>query len=255
MKERSEESEWAQLSLCFGRSEGERLVEAAKRYGEKQAERGASLASLVDRFLGARASLPAPSQSAEDRASSDIDLALKAALEAYFEARVRAVEAAQDPITGLRGRGAFERALAAECARALRYGRIFALTLIDLDRFKAINDLFGHQAGDRALGGVAHLLRTSLRLSDQIFRYGGDEFAIISPETSPADMALVMERIRIRLLAHQEGQQEGQADGIASLSLSWGIASFPDEAEEGEDLVRLADDRLYARKRARLSDQ
>lgn len=143
--------------------------------------------------------------------------------------------AQRDSLTGLLNRTAFEQRLQDEGARARRYGRALALVLFDVDRFKLINDRFGHAAGDEALRLVARILESSLRQSDAVFRYGGDEFAALCPETSGAVMARVLERLEENL--------RGQAD---SLGVSWGLAAWPADAIEMADLLRVADARLYA---------
>ncbi|HEY8461561.1 MAG TPA: GGDEF domain-containing protein [Blastocatellia bacterium] len=139
-----------------------------------------------------------------------------------------------DPVTTLPNRAAFNRRLRGEIERARRYCRELSIVLFDIDRFKEINDRFGHPEGDRRLAEVASLLKSSLRQSDAVFRYGGDEFAAICPETSGAAMAQALRRL------------ESKMSGV-----SWGMASFPAEAAEEDDLIRVADDRLYACKRSR----
>jgi diguanylate cyclase (GGDEF)-like protein len=139
-----------------------------------------------------------------------------------------------DPVTGLPNRAAFNRRLGGEIERARRYGRELSVVLFDIDRFKSVNDRFGHQAGDRRLAEVASLLKSSLRRSDAVFRYGGDEFAAICPETSGAAMAHALRRLESNLP-----------------DLSWGVASFPADAALKDELIRLADDKLYACKQSR----
>jgi diguanylate cyclase (GGDEF)-like protein len=148
-------------------------------------------------------------------------------------------EARRDALTGLLNRAAFEQQLQDEIARARRYERTLAVALFDVDRFKLINDRFGHPAGDAALRSVARVLESSLRQSDAVFRYGGDEFAALCPETSGPVMARVLERLEEKL---RESVAEQRAD---LLSISWGVAAWPTDALEVNDLLRVADARLY----------
>ena len=147
--------------------------------------------------------------------------------------------ARRDALTGLPNRAAFEQHLQDEIARARRYGRTLALALFDVDRFKLINDRFGHPAGDEALRLIARVLQSSLRQSDAVFRYGGDEFAALCPETPREVMARVLERLEENLRGLGD---ERRAD---LLSVSWGVAAWPADATEITELLRVADARLY----------
>jgi diguanylate cyclase (GGDEF)-like protein len=142
-----------------------------------------------------------------------------------------------DAVTGLPNRAAFNRRLRGEIERARRYSRELSVVLFDIDRFKSINDRFGHPEGDRMLGVVAILLKSSFRQSDAVFRYGGDEFAAICPETSGAAMTHALRRLESNM-------------PVESQYISWGAASFPADADEEDELIRIADDRLYACKRS-----
>jgi diguanylate cyclase (GGDEF)-like protein len=204
--------------------------EASLRYGRILAEQGASPGALLDEYLALRARFENSPE-----AIAQLDLACRTALEAFVESRAQ--QAGRDPVTDLPGRAAFEKALAEEETRVRRYDRFFSLALIDLDDFKTVNDRFGHQAGDRVLGETARALRAGLRESDRVFRYGGDEFAVLSPETRAGALALALARVA------------GRQDGAASFSC--GIAGFPYEAAAAGELVKLADERLYADKRKR----
>ncbi|MBW1989108.1 MAG: diguanylate cyclase, partial [Deltaproteobacteria bacterium] len=104
--------------------------------------------------------------------------------------------AVTDGLTGLYNSRHFYRILDTEIHRSLRYGHPLSLLLADLDRFKAFNDRFGHIEGDRVLSRVADAIRSCLRRMDTAFRYGGEEFTVLLPETAVADAAIVAERIR-----------------------------------------------------------
>ena len=165
---------------------------------------------------------------------------LGAALTAYVaELKARlAAEAQRDALTQLGNRAAFDQRLESEGARALRYGRVLTLALLDLDGFKHINDTRGHAAGDAALQEFARLLKAALRQSDAAFRYGGDEFAVLFPETSAASAQGAMSRLAERLTAAQ-----------CAYGFSWGCATLPDDAQPATALLAAADARLYAQKR------
>jgi diguanylate cyclase (GGDEF)-like protein len=171
--------------------------------------------------------------------SAKIDEMLSARIMRLLEHRAFAwaEQAECDPVTALPNRAAFNRRLRGEIERARRYSRELSVVLFDIDRFKSVNDRFGHPEGDRMLAEVGNLLKTSLRQSDAVFRYGGDEFAAICPETSGAAMAHALRRLESNL-------------PIESHYISWGAASFPADAGEEDELIRIADDRLYACKRS-----
>ena len=149
----------------------------------------------------------------------------------------------RDAVTGLGNRSAFDARLREEIGRARRYGRSLALALLDVDDFKAINDRLGHPVGDQMLASLAHTLQSSLRSTDAVFRYGGDEFAALSPETSAAALTAALQRA-----AHDRRASKAAS---AVLAVSCGVASFPHDATSETELLCIADERLYIDKRAR----
>ena len=179
--------------------------------------------------------------------NSELDERIWPAIEAFIEQRTRSLteQAQRDSLTKLFNSAAFDRHLREEIERARRYHRELSLVLFDIDRFKSVNDQFGHQAGDRVLMQVALILQSSLRQSDAAFRYGGDEFVAICPETSGEAMENVLRRINTDLRNYCLESRYSIRIGI-----SWGIASFPDDASEVEALIFLADKRLYSCKYA-----
>lgn len=149
-------------------------------------------------------------------------------------------QARRDPLTRLLNRATFDEALHDEVGRASRYSRDLSLVLLDVDRFKQVNDRFGHPAGDEVLSNVARIVQSSLRHSDTAFRYGGDEFAAICPETPGEVMENVMRRVEASVLSYLADSPVAEECGI-----SWGVASYPADADRPADLIQIADARLY----------
>jgi diguanylate cyclase (GGDEF)-like protein len=152
-------------------------------------------------------------------------------------------QATRDGLTGLYNRRYFEETLADHIAAASRYERDLSLVLIDLDDFKRINDSAGHPAGDVALRQFADRLKSSARKADIVCRYGGDEFAVILPETSRNDAMKFLQRL------HDAGAMSSSTadsgDAIPPVfSFTSGIAALP-----CDDLVGTADADLLARKK------
>jgi diguanylate cyclase (GGDEF)-like protein len=144
-----------------------------------------------------------------------------------------------DPLTGLANYRQLITTLGGEIRRSVRTGRPCAILFLDLDRLKRINDRFGHLVGSRAICRVGEVLRHSCRAIDTAARYGGDEFALILPETGEADARQVTARIAERLAADREEP---------SITVSAGIALFPRDGESVEKLLGAADRDLYAAK-------
>ncbi|MBI4441975.1 MAG: diguanylate cyclase [Acidobacteria bacterium] len=132
--------------------------------------------------------------------------------------------------------------LEAEIYRSTRYQYEFSLIFIDLDYFKAVNDQFGHMAGSKLLGELGNVIKAHLRLIDFGFRYGGDEFVILLPQTPKRSAINVARRVRQLIAEHTFLQDEGFK---ISITASLGVACFPDDAQNKEDLIRLADDAMY----------
>jgi diguanylate cyclase (GGDEF)-like protein len=166
-------------------------------------------------------------------------------------ARVRQVDlyeklAQTDGLTELNNYRFFQQRLSIELNRAQRFNRPLSLIMLDLDDFKAYNDIYGHQSGDQALRKLAWLLQRSSRSYDLVARYGGDEFVIILPETSKKMAAEVAERIRG---AVEKAAIEGDGPALdGHFTASLGVASFPEDATEKGDLIRKADLALYQAK-------
>jgi diguanylate cyclase (GGDEF)-like protein len=143
-----------------------------------------------------------------------------------------------DELTGLSNRRHFDEVLENEVQRHLRYGSTVSLLFIDVDNFKDYNDLLGHPAGDKLLRKLAQLIRSGSREVDLSFRYGGDEFAVILPNTASENALAVAQRIR------QSVEQEMQTSPIP-VTLSLGIASWPNDGIKAQDLISASDQSLY----------
>jgi diguanylate cyclase (GGDEF)-like protein len=149
-------------------------------------------------------------------------------------------QATSDPLTGLLNHRAFQERVESEVGRAQRYERPLALVLLDLDYFKSINDAYGHQAGDAALMQAAQILETCARTGDVLGRIGGDEFALLLPETNAEQALPIAERWAAQF-------REAPVGVAAHLTMSAGVSDLT-HANGSRELVRLADGALYAAK-------
>ncbi len=143
-----------------------------------------------------------------------------------------------DELTALFNRRHFEERLKEEVSRHSRHDGVFTLLMIDLDSFKAYNDMYGHPSGDALLKLIGQYVAHAIRESDQAFRYGGDEFAVILPRTVPEDAFMVAERVRMRISKEMEARQSG-------VTCSIGLASYPADGVMSGELVTTADTALY----------
>jgi diguanylate cyclase (GGDEF)-like protein len=148
-----------------------------------------------------------------------------------------------DGLTGIKTRRFFWEALTSEWKRASRSGRPFSVVVIDLDKFKEVNDTLGHLEGDLVLARVGRLLEQKCRQSNVVARYGGDEFIILMPETGIEPAQVLAERLRL-WVATDPMLEEHQITG------SFGVASFPLHGFSAEDIIRVADAGMYVSKHA-----
>ncbi len=159
--------------------------------------------------------------------------------------RLRA-QARRDCLTNLGSHAAFKDRLAREIQRAQRYSRPLSVLMIDVDHFKNYNDSFGHPAGDRLLRVVGRFLVRQIRQVDFAARYGGDEFALILPETPGIAAVIAAERLRKIIESHDFPHRQAQPLGRVTVSI--GAATSPDDADSVESLVETADRLLYRAK-------
>lgn len=154
-----------------------------------------------------------------------------------------------DPLTELYNHRYFQQRLATELARAKRYQHSMSVLLIDVDKFKLVNDKYGHPSGDFLLQQTASILKSNLRQVDILARYGGDEFAAILPETQAGAAYEVAEKLRkaIEEARFSIKTKNGRSRSI-SVTLTIGVSSFPDHAWSCEGLVLAADSAMYSGK-------
>ena len=153
-------------------------------------------------------------------------------------------QALSDPLTGLYNRHRLEDVLTREGASSMRSQRPMSLVLIDVDHFKGINDRLGHQIGDEVLRQVAHHLQAYTRASDWCFRYGGEEFLLVFPETSLEDARQKADVLRQSLAERPLVCGDVQVD----VTVSAGLASFPSDGTDMDSLIGAADKALYQAK-------
>jgi diguanylate cyclase (GGDEF)-like protein len=147
-----------------------------------------------------------------------------------------------DDLTQLYNSRYLNLVLRREAKRASRNGRPLSLLFVDLDGFKAVNDTHGHLYGSQALVEAAKVIRGSARETDVVARFGGDEFALVLPDTGSGGAAAVGDRVRERIAAHRFLADAGLS---VKLTVSVGVATLPDAAASSEELVRAADTAMY----------
>src|SRR6266852_5325461 len=163
----------------------------------------------------------------------------------YDELKTLQLNAVTDPLTGLYNRRVFAEAFEKELNRARRYSSPLGLVILDLHRFKEVNDKHGHPRGDDVLRAAASTLKKALRTSDSAFRIGGDEFALLLPQTD-AEQALALSR-RVETVFIEMIHPLQLSVGV---SMDHGVATFPQDGEQADQLIRVADERLYRLKHA-----
>lgn len=159
------------------------------------------------------------------------------------------MESITDPIMGIGNRRYLERKLSEEFAKARRYELPLSVLMIDIDRFKEINDTFGHDAGDVVLKNLGRLIRKFIRESDYAARYGGEEIVLITPLTDGPHAAFIAERLR-KKIEEAEIVPADPKNGIAAMriTVSIGVAAYSAETESADDMVKHADMAMYRAK-------
>jgi len=163
----------------------------------------------------------------------------------YEEYKKLQVNAVTDALTGLYNRRLFAESFEKELNRARRYGLPLGIVIVDLHRFKEVNDKYGHPRGDEVLRAAATTLLKALRTSDSAFRIGGDEFALLLPQTDAAQALALSRRIETVFAETLRPLQLA-----FSVTMDHGVANFPQDGDQSEQLVRVADERLYRLKHA-----
>jgi len=158
----------------------------------------------------------------------------------YDELKKLQLNAVTDPLTGLYNRRLFSETFEKELNRAHRYGSPLGLVILDLHRFKEVNDKHGHPRGDEVLRAAATTLRKALRTSDSAFRIGGDEFALLLPQTDAAQAFALSRRVETVFAEMLLPLQLS-----VSVGMDQGVATYPQDGEQADQLIHVADDRLY----------
>lgn len=152
--------------------------------------------------------------------------------------------AIKDPLTGLYNYRHLQTCLDEEMIRSKRYGHTFCTLTLDIDRFKAVKNNYGHLFADYVLKKLSEILSRNVRLGDRLFRYGGEEFIIIMPETSREEAVSAAERLMDAIRSHTF-----ECDGHQTkITVSMGGAFFPDQSEDKMELIKFADRALYQAK-------
>ena len=163
----------------------------------------------------------------------------------YDELKKLEISAATDSLTELFNRRFFEGQCDKELNRALRYNQNLAIVMLDLHQFKEVNDRYGHPRGDALLRMAAATLRNSLRTSDYAFRIGGDEFALLLVQSDAEQAITLARRIRANFTT-----ATAPMEMTLSTGLDYGVAVYPNDGDQKEVLIRVADERLYEMKRS-----
>jgi diguanylate cyclase len=187
---------------------------------------------------------------ASSRQTRDLEARLKEAQDQARTLRQRLTQAEKlaslDPLTSVANRRCFERFISAEVDRSHQDGTPLCLIMTDIDHFKKVNDTYGHAAGDRVLKSFAELLSKNMRDGDLVARFGGEEFAIVLPQTPMGDAYGIAERIR-SVFERQGGADAKVTNEFGRLTASFGVAEIR-EGEPPSALIHRADQKLYEAK-------
>jgi len=153
-------------------------------------------------------------------------------------------ESLSDPLTGLANRRFFQEILLRELRRAQRSNQPLALIIADIDHFKGVNDTYGHSVGDEVLEQVGSIMLASVRATDFVIRYGGEEFVVLMPETRSADAVAVADKLR-KTIGDTILESTSRPGMTLKVTISAGVAAFPADGQTGEQLILRADRALY----------
>ncbi|MDP9325199.1 MAG: GGDEF domain-containing protein, partial [Candidatus Dormibacteraeota bacterium] len=159
-----------------------------------------------------------------------------------FESTER--ESLSDPLTGLANRRFLQEIMLRELRRAQRSNQPVSLIIADIDHFKGVNDTYGHNVGDEVLEQIAGIMLSSVRATDFVIRYGGEEFVILQPETRAADAAAVADKLR-KTIGDTIMESTSRPGITLKVSISAGVAAFPVDGQTGEQVILKADKALY----------
>jgi len=224
---------WSGASASYG----QKLHAMVTRFAEPQDAR--SLADIVRGLADETTRISQQNRKISDemgRSSRQLD-------ELRHNLETARAEARTDDLTRLLNRRAFNEALAEEVRRAGEEGNPSALAIADIDHFKRINDTYGHMVGDKALKAISGQLRGGVSVRDSVFRYGGEEFAVILRDTSPAKAAGVMNALRLEVAEHEFVVR----DQVERITISAGLAMVG-AGMTAESIQRAADEALYLAK-------
>jgi diguanylate cyclase (GGDEF)-like protein len=153
-------------------------------------------------------------------------------------------ESLSDPLTGLANRRFFQEILLRELRRAQRSNQPLSLIIADIDHFKGVNDTYGHNVGDEVLEQVGSIMLSSVRATDFVIRYGGEEFVVLMPETRLADALQVANKLR-KTIGDTILESTSRPGMTLKVTISGGVAAFPGDGQTGEQLILRADRALY----------
>lgn len=177
---------------------------------------------------------------------TELRVRLRSALRVHRLLSMLANRAQLDGLTGLWNRAYFDQRMSEEVSKSDRHGRPFSIAIADCDHFKSINDTFGHPAGDAVLQGLAKILRREYRQSDIVCRYGGEEFVVLMPDTTPSDAAAVCDRIR-QVIEQSVWPRHPER----RVTVSFGVVGVEGpSAQSAAAWLEAADKNLYLSKRA-----
>ena len=240
------QEEWKQLEISFGNKiypEILRLLtqiefepEEAQRHWYNILEHRKNLKKKLERDVGFRVALCDYFTNIHPRLKNLIFVEVDIFIQKERFALI-------DELTGLHNRRFFNRVLKKEIEHSKRYNQPFSLLMLDIDNFKEYNDIYGHQAGDRALNEFAQILKQNARLIDHVSRYGGEEFAVILPRADIKQARLSAERHLRAVETHPFSGQEKLP--LGNFTVTIGVATYPINAQNGLELIQKADEALY----------